>query len=278
MSEILEKTPFNESDLRDLSSTIELIYGQDFSHYAKNLLRRRVTKTMEQCSINEFSVFLKLICDDVGTYKKLLNNLSIHVTSLYRDPEVFYYFRQKVIPRLKTYPYIRIWCAGGSSGEEAFSLAILLKEAGIYDRSLIYATDVSSNIIEKASNSAFPLSKMAEYTANYYQSGGINDFSEYYRVRSSMAYFDSSLKENIVFSTHNLATDSLFNEFQLILCRNVLIYFDDYLTNKALTLIHDSLVPFGTLSLGMSEGMAGYKIKNHFQVTNNKLKIFRRID
>ena len=251
--------------------------GQDFRHYSRSSMGRRVEAAMTQLKEREFDAFLMRVTSDVEVFNELLKNLSINVTAMFRDPWVYRYLREKVVPVLATYPHIRIWSAGMSTGAEPWSLAILLKEEGLLERSLIYATDFNPNVVRQAAQGAFPLERMADYTRNYITAGGKNAFSKYYSATPLQAYLDPKLKENMVFSTHNLATDGVFNEFHLILCRNVLIYFDDELTNRVLQLFHDSLVGRGYLTLGTKECLRFHGAGRYFERLHDKYKVFKKL-
>jgi chemotaxis protein methyltransferase CheR len=185
--------------------------------------------------------------------------------------------RSQVVPLLKTYPFVRIWDAGCSSGEEAYSLAVVLSEAGIYDRCRIYATDMNESVLKRAKTGIFSLSKMKEYTDNYIQAGGQKAFSEYYTAKYDHAILHASLKRNIVFAQHNLVTDKSFNEFQFILIRNVLIYFNEELRNRVLELLHGSLVKFGVLALGRKETLKFSNFEDAYEELNRGEKIYKRI-
>ena len=187
--------------------------------------------------------------------ERLLLDLSINVTSMFRDPTFYAAFREKVVPLLRTYPFTRIWVAGCSTGEEVYSLAIMLTEEGLYDRSRIYATDINEAVLARAREGVFPLDRMQEYTDNYIRAGGKRSFSEYYLAKYEGALFERTLTENVVWAPHNLVQDRLFNTFNVILCRNVMIYFDRPLQNRVHQLFHDSLERFGILALGHKESI-----------------------
>jgi chemotaxis protein methyltransferase CheR len=182
--------------------------------------------------------------------QRLLSDLSVNVSAMFRDPGFFRVFREKVVPLLRTYPFLRVWNAGCSTGEETYSVAILLKETGLYDRTRIYATDMNAETIEQARVGSYPIAKMREYTANYIRAGGTRPFSEYYAADGDRVVFQRSLAENVVFAQHNLVTDRSFNEFHVIMCRNVMIYFDRELQVHVHDLLYESLAPFGVLGLG----------------------------
>jgi chemotaxis protein methyltransferase CheR len=187
--------------------------------------------------------------------ERLLLDLSINVTAMYRDPSFYAAFREHVVPLLRTYPFARVWNAGCSTGEEVYSIAILLQEEGLYEKTRIYATDINDSVLERARAGVFPLDKMQEYTQNYIAAGGKRSFSEYYVANYDGAAFSPSLIENVVFAQHNLVSDRSFNEFHVIMCRNVMIYFDKPLQDQVHRLFYDSLAMFGVLALGHKESI-----------------------
>jgi chemotaxis protein methyltransferase CheR len=208
--------------------------------------------------------------------ERLLLDLSINVTSMFRDPGFFLAFRQHVVPALRTYPFLRIWNAGCSTGEETYSLAILLREVGLYDRTRIYATDINESVLASAAEGIFPLSKMQEYTENYLAAGGSRSFSDYYLAAYDRAQIDRTLRENVVFAAHNLVSDRSFNEFHVIVCRNVMIYFDRTLQQHVHQLFLDSLVPFGVLALGRKETLVHSAHGERFDVVDELERIYRK--
>ena len=197
----------------------------------------------------------RALLHDPKVMERLLLDLSINVTSMFRDPTFYGAFREKVVPLLRTYPFTRIWVAGCSTGEEVYSLAIMLTEEGVYDRSRIYATDINEAVLARAREGVFPLDRMQEYTDNYIRAGGKHSFSEYYLAKYEGALFERTLTENVVWAPHNLVQDRLFNTFNVILCRNVMIYFDRPLQNRVHQLFYDSLERFGILALGHKESI-----------------------
>ena len=209
--------------------------------------------------------------------EKLLLDLSINVTAMFRDPTFYRVFRQQVIPHLRTYPFIRVWHAGCATGEEVYSMAILLEEEGLYERSRIYATDINEVVLQKAKSGIFPLDRMQEYTENYIAAGGKRSFSDYYIAKYDGALFSPSLTKNVVFSQHNLVTDRSFSEFNVILCRNVLIYFDKTLQARVLTLFYDSLATFGILALGSKESLRFSPYEECYEQINGPEKIYRKV-
>jgi chemotaxis protein methyltransferase CheR len=198
-------------------------YGFDFRQYARESVRRRLLRRAQGEGVASISALQERVLHDPGCMGRLLADLSVNVTSMFRDPAFYCALRTKVIPALRTYPFIRIWSAGCSTGEEAYSMAILLREAGLYDRTRIYATDMSEDVLEQARTGEFPIEKMKGYTANYIAAGGTRAFSEYYTAGESIVRFDRSLADNMVFARHNLVSDRSFNEFNVITCRNVLV-------------------------------------------------------
>jgi chemotaxis protein methyltransferase CheR len=206
-----------------------------------------------------------------------VEELTVNVTEMLRDPLFYKALREEVIPVLATYPYIRIWHAGCSTGEEVYSMAILLKEAGVLHKSRLYATDINPQVIEKARKGIFPASQMRKYLENYIQSGGNTDFSSYYTSNYNLAKFDAGLSSKMIFATHNLVSDSSFNEFQLILCRNTLIYFDRELQSKVLQLFDNSLETLGFLALGTKESLKFSPIDTKFKLAVPGQKIWRKI-
>ena len=196
---------------------------------------------------------------------------------MFRDPSFYKEFRERVIPLLRTYPFIRIWHAGCSTGEEVFSMAILLEEEGLYDRARLYATDINDVVLQRAKQGIFPLERMQEYTDNYIRAGGTRSFSEYYTAKYDGALFSPSLTRNIVFSQHNLVTDRSFSEFHVIFCRNVLIYFDKTLQNRVHTLFYDSLVTFGVLALGSKESLKFSQYEPCYEKLSPTEKLYRKV-
>ncbi len=251
--------------------------GFDFRNYARGSIRRRVQRRVAAEGVSTVSGLQEKVLHDRGCLSRLLVELSVNVTSMFRDPSFFAALRSKVVPLLRTYPFIRAWVAGCSTGEEAYSLAILLSEHGLYERVRIYATDISEEVLDRARGGAFALEKMKEYTGNYLAAGGTRPFSEYYAVEGSCARFDPSLGRNMVFAQHNLVSDRSFNEFNLILCRNVMIYFDKGLQEQVHGLLHDSLATFGVLGLGQKESVRFSSREGRYEVLDPVEKLYRRV-
>ncbi|MGZ4417400.1 MAG: CheR family methyltransferase, partial [Gaiellaceae bacterium] len=215
---------------------------------------------------------------DPACMERLLLDLSINVTAMFRDPAFYVAFREKVVPALRTYPFTRIWVAGCSTGEEVYSLAILLQEEQVYDRTRIYATDINESVLERGRAGVFPLDKMREYTQNYIKAGGARAFSEYYLAKYDGAQFQRSLIENVVFAQHNLVSDRSFNEFNVIICRNVMIYFDRALQDRVHRLFFESLVTFGVLGLGHKESIRFSPHEKGYEELDATEKLYRKID
>jgi chemotaxis protein methyltransferase CheR len=252
-------------------------YGFDFRSYAYASIRRRLWKRIEEEGLSSVSALQEKVLHDPAMMEKLLLDLSINVTAMFRDPGFYVTFREHVVPLLRTYPFIRIWHAGCSTGEEVYSMAILLREEGLYDRARIYATDINEVVLQRAKAGIFPLERMQEYTDNYIKAGGKQSFSEYYTAKYGGALFDQSLTKNVVFAQHNLVTDRSFSEFNVILCRNVLIYFDKTLQSKVHSLFYDSLAMFGVLVLGSKETLRFMAHEECYQQIAPPEKIFRKV-
>ncbi|HET8606387.1 MAG TPA: protein-glutamate O-methyltransferase CheR [Gaiellaceae bacterium] len=245
-----------ELEIELLLEAVHRRYGFDFRGYAPASLKRRLQRRLRAEKLASVSALQDRVLHDPPTMERLLLDLSVNVTAMFRDPSFYAALRAKVVPLLRTYPFTRIWIAGCSTGEEVYSLAILLVEEGIYERTRIYATDINEVVLEQAKAGVFPLDKMQEYTENYARAGGDRSFSEYYLAGYEGALFARSLLDNVVFAQHNLVSDRAFNEFNLILCRNVMIYFDRALQNRVHELFYESLETFGVLGLGHKEAMS----------------------
>ena len=252
-------------------------YGYDFRQYARGSLRRRILKRVGDERVATISALTEKILRDPEAMDRLAFELSINVTSMFRDPTFYEALRSKVIPMLHTYPFIRIWNAGCSTGEETHSLAILLKEEGLYDRTRIYATDMNEGVLERASEGVFPLDKMRSYTENYIRAGGRTAFSEYYVTNGKGAKFHPALRENVVFAQHNLVSDRSFNEFNLIMCRNVMIYFDRRLQDTVHRLFHESLARYGVLALGHKESIKFTSHEECYEPIDHTERIYRKV-
>ena len=252
-------------------------YGFDFRSYAYASIRRRLWKRIEAEGLSTISALQDRVLHDSDLMERLLLDLTINVTAMFRDPGFYRVFREQVVPTLRTYPFIRIWHAGCATGEEVYSMAILLEEEGLYERSRIYATDINEVVLQKAKAGIFPIDRMQEYTENYIAAGGKRSFSDYYVAKYDGALFQPSLTKNVVFSQHNLVTDRSFSEFNVILCRNVLIYFDKTLQARVLTLFYDSLAMFGALALGSKESLRFSPYEECYEQINDREKIYRKV-
>ncbi|MBO9152362.1 CheR family methyltransferase [Chitinophaga sp. GCM10012297] len=230
-------------------------YGYNFAQYARPSLKRRINRLFVLNRFGDYAGFRNKILFDADYFRHFVEEITVNVTEMFRDPHFYKCLREDVLPKLAKAPFIRVWHAGCSTGEEVYSMAILLQEAGLLQKSLLYATDINPGVLEKLRKGIFPLRYMKQFSENYIQSGGTDDFSKYYAARYDWAKFDEQLTKKMVISPHNLATDRSFNEFQLILCRNVLIYFNKELQHKALQLFDDSLEINGFLALGSKENL-----------------------
>ncbi|MBI2602780.1 MAG: protein-glutamate O-methyltransferase CheR [Deltaproteobacteria bacterium] len=264
------------SEVRLLLDVVYAKYGYDFRDYAYPSVKRRILNSVATEGVASISGLLDKIQNDPACMARLLLHFTVHASSMFRHPSFYKCFREKVVPQLKTYPFVRIWHAGCSTGEEVYSMAILLHEEGIYKRSIIYATDISEDVIQKAKSGIFPMNMMKEFTSNYLKSGGIESFSDYYTAQYDNALFSSHLKENIVFAKHNLVTDASPNEFNVILCRNVMIYFKRELQNKTHELFFNSLIHFGYLGLGEKETLRFTPRENNYEEVDVSQKLYRR--
>jgi len=281
VAQLVEQQPArDEVDEIELALLLEGVfrrYGFDFREYAPASLRRRVWRRVHAEGLTTISALQDKLLHDPNCMERLLLDLSINVTAMFRDPPFYVAFREKVVPMLRTYPFTRIWVAGCSTGEEVYSLAMLLREEGVYDRARIYATDINETVLERARAGVFPLDKMREYTQNYIRAGGTRAFSEYYVAKYDGAQFQRSLVENVVFAQHNLVSDRSFNEFNVILCRNVMIYFDRALQERVHRLFYESLVTFGVLALGAKESIRFSAHEDAYEELDADERLYRKV-
>ena len=263
-------------ELRLLMEAIYLKYSYDFRDYTLASQKRRVQHALHQLDCAGISELQARVLNEPDMFAKLLQYLTIPTSEMFRDPAYFQGLRTHVVPLLRTYPSIKIWIAGCSTGEEVYSMAILLKEEGLLDKALIYATDINPLSLEKASKGVFPIDRMRAYTASYQMAGGKAAFSDYYTAAYGGALFDRSLITNVSFSDHSLATDTVFSETHLVCCRNVLIYFNRKLQERALGLFHESLCHRGFLGLGSKESIDFSSFAKKFEPLSKPDRIFRK--
>ena len=267
----------SHADLERLIKAIYLQYSYDFRDYAGASQKRRVLQALAHLQYPTIPALQEAVVREPELFMRLLQYLTIPVSEMFRDPSFFLALRLQVVPLLQTYPSLKIWIAGCSTGEEVYSLAILLKEEGLLHRSMIYATDINPKSLNKARQGIFPVSSIQGYTANYQAAGGRQAFSDYYTAAYDAAIFDKSLRNNVTFADHSLATDSVFSETQLVLCRNVLIYFNRKLQDRALGLFHESLGYRGFLGLGSKESIDFSAHTRHFEALDKTERIFRKV-
>jgi len=270
----------NKQTNLEIDLLLEAIYrlsGYDFRQYNRSSISRRIYNRMGINNIPTVSRVLEKVIHDKEFLEQILNDFSINVTEMFRNPSFFKAFRETVIPVLREYPEIRIWHAGCATGEEVYSMAILLQEEGLIERSVIYATDMNEQVLEKAKKGAFPIHKMQAYTKNYMLAGGAHAFSEYYQTDYQYAYFHPTLLKNIIFAQHNLVTDHSFNEFHVVLCRNVLIYFSPKLQSQVHQLFYESLSDKGFLCLGDKETLRFEEVISKYNEISGNERIYQKM-
>ncbi len=255
---------------------VKLKYGYDFHEYSRAHIKRRIKHRLAKSGIDNICQLIHMVLEDEIVFRDVLLDFSINVTEMFRDPMFFKYIRDYVVPILESYPQIKIWHAGCSSGEEVYSMAILLKECGLYERCQIYATDFNSKILEKAKAGIYSLEMIKDYTKNYMDAGGTKAFSDYYIVKYDNAILNLDLRKKITFTEHNLVTDGSFGEMHLIICRNVLIYFDRNLQNRVNHLFWESLVKGGFLAIGSKETLLFSDVADKFETFDEEYKVYRK--
>lgn len=263
-------------EIKLLIEAVRMKYGYDFSQYALASLTRRFKKSLTESRLKRLSEMIPLLIYDKEFFNRFMLNMSVKSTEMFRDPSFYSALRNKVIPYLRSFPIIKIWSAGIATGEEAYSIAVLLKEEGLYDKSIIYATDFNDAAIETAKKGIYPASEIKKYTLNYQKAGGKKSFSDYYYAEYDSAIFDRSLIKNIVFANYNLVSDQVFGEMNLILCRNVMIYFNKDLQNHVLGLLSESLCYNGFLCLGSKENIDFSDISNDYIPFDEEQKIYHK--
>ena len=276
--DILKSEEIERIEIELLLEAVFRYYGYDFRNYAFPFIQRRISHRVCKENLASISALQEKVLRDSEVMGELLSDFSINVTEMFRDPSFFKSFRTKIIPLVKDYPEIRIWHVGCSSGEEVYSMAILLHEEGIYEKTRMFATDLNKIVLEKAKKGTFPLDRMQLYTKNYIEAGGKRAFSEYYKAVDDKVLFHTFLQKNVVFAQHNLVTDQSFNEFDIIICRNVFIYFDKVLQNHVHTLLYNSLCPSGFLGLGKREGIKFTSYENCYGEFDASEKLYRKIN
>jgi len=269
-------TPEIEIELKLLVEAIYLRYSHDFRDYSPASFKRRVLHAQQQMDYRSISEIQERILRDPQAFSQLLQYITVPVSDMFRDPPYFLALRRHVVPVLRTYPSIKIWVAGCSTGEEVYSLAILLREEGLLERTILYATDINPASLERARQGIFPLERVSNYTTNYQKGGGTRSFSDYYTAAYNGALFDKTLRENVTFADHSLSTDSVFSETQFISCRNVLIYFNKVLQDRAFGLFHESLSHRGFLGLGSKESIDFSAWGERFEPVSKPDRIFRK--
>ena len=274
----MTKTPSDfDIELRMLIEAVYLKYNYDFRDYTGASQKRRVLVAMREMECETVSELQSRVLHEPNGFAQLLQYLTIPVTEMFRDPDYFAAVREHVVPLLRTYPSLKIWVAGCSTGEEVYSLAILLHEEGLLERSIIYATDINPESLDAARRGVFPLERMRLYTENYQKSGGKGAFSDYYTAAYGGALFERFLTENVTFADHSLSTDSVFSETHYVSCRNVLIYFNRRLQDRVLGLFHDSLCHRGFLGLGSKESIDFSSYAERFEPLARRERVFRKV-
>ena len=273
------KTQLHAADieLRMLIEAVYLQYNYDFRDYTGASQKRRVLHALHEMGCDSISALQARVMHDPAAFSQLLQYLTIPVTEMFRDPAFYAALREQVLPVLQTYPSLKIWVAGCSTGQEVYSMAIMLREEGLLERAIIYATDINPQSLETARRGVFPLEQMQLYTANYQAAGGKRAFSDYYTAAYGGALFDKSLVENVTFADHSLSTDSVFSETHLISCRNVMIYFNKRLQNRVYGLFHESLCHRGFLALGSKESLEFSEYAGQFDPLVKRERIYRKV-
>lgn len=277
MARVIQNNDFiSFADLDEIIYLLKNISEFDLTGYSKSSLKRRIERFLIVEKIDLVDLKNAILNVD-GFENYFIQELVVNVTEMFRDPEFFKQLKVKVFPYLQTFPQLRLWSAGCATGEEAYSLAILLKENNLLNRSFIYGTDVSQKALDFARKGVYPLAKMKSYTDNFNKSGFISEFSSHYTAMYDAAIINNEYRNKVLFSSHNLVSDQVFNEFQLILCRNVMIYFDKRLQERVLNLFYESLALFGFLCIGTKESLYGHSIKDKFKVVDSNLNIYQKI-
>ncbi len=268
-----------ENERIEINLLLEAIfhkYGYDFRKYSLAHVRRRIRNRVELGGFESISALQHRVIYDDSFFYTILTDFSINITEMFRDPSFFLTVRREVVPLLATYPFVRVWHAGCATGEELYSMAILLKEEGLFDKVQLYVTDFNEAVLQKAKEGIVSAKSLKEYTENYQRGGGVQSFADYYTARYERAILDPKLKEKVVFANHNLVTDQVFAEMQMIVCRNVLIYFSRELQNRVLRLFYDSLCRGGILCLGSKESLKFSDLTDKFEQLHANEQIYRK--
>jgi chemotaxis protein methyltransferase CheR len=265
-------------DIRRLTETIRDLYGYDFTNYAMSSFKRRVLRIVELYKFSSVEALIRKISDDKNFFEEFISEITVNVTEMFRDPPFWRELRDKIIPNiLLNHNKISVWHAGCSSGEEVYSMAILLKEMGILDRAKIIATDIDDVIIEKAQQGVYTVKNMELNEKNYIRFRGTQKFHDYFEVKNGQTYMDKDLVKDVSYRKHDLVNGIVFNKFDLVLCRNVMIYFNQTLQNEVLKKLHESIFKYGYLAIGSKESLIWCEIANKFIVVNNEEKIYKKI-
>jgi chemotaxis protein methyltransferase CheR len=270
------QTEITTQQITELIALVEKLYGFDFGNYSKASLRRRIARIMQLQKLPFYDLKHQLV-NTPGFFQHFLEEITVNVTEMFRDPTFYQALNNQIIPYLSSYRHSKIWCAGCSSGEEAYSLAILLNEAGLREKTFIYGTDINTEMLDEARKGTYNLRKIKSYAENYQMVGLKGSIIDHFTVLYDAGTIHNELKQNTLFSVHNLVSDKVFNEFQLISCRNVFIYFENVLQERVLELFYDSLVPFGFLCLGTKETIRSESFRKKFKVVNQKENIYQKI-
>lgn len=272
----MKKGEIEDVEIRLLLEGLQQVYGYDFRDYADASIKRRLTAWLAESGFATFSEAQSYLLRDPELFVSLLQGITVNVTEMFRDPAFFKAVREQVVPFLKTYPFVKIWHAGCASGEEAYSMAILLNEEGMAGRYRMYATDIDESVLAKAAEGVMPITEMQKYTRNYQKAGGTASFADYYTARYDRAILSPGLKKDIVFAPHNLATDAEFGEMNMVLCRNVMIYFKPALKERCLRLFDNSLLPGGFLCLGLKESLERRRMGERYDEAVPGSRIYRK--
>lgn len=266
----------HEIEIRLLLDAIRLRYGYDFRQYRPGSLSGALSSHADRCGYGSISSMIPIILRSREAFGKLFMDISAGVTGMFRDPGMYASLRRQALPALRTYPFVNIWNAGCATGEEAYSMAIFLEEEGLLPRSRIYATDINDVALRRAETGIYRLKDMQSYAGNYKAAGCHRSLGNYYHIRHDEAEIHAGLKDNIVFSNHNLAADSVFSEIHLVVCKNVLIYFNEQLQNRVLRLLTDSLCRNGFLCLGEHESLECTSVRTQYDLVDAGTRIYRK--